>query len=54
MHRGLRRLEQFAHQRVALRVGLRVAALLDLGQAVVQRLDQQAAALGLSSRSSCR
>jgi hypothetical protein len=40
------RLQQLAHQRVAPGVAGR-AALLDLAQAVVQRVDQQAAPLGV-------
>jgi len=46
-HRGPRGGQQFTHQRVALHVGGRVAAPGHLVQAVVQRLDEQGAALGV-------
>ena len=42
-----RPLQQLAHQRVALGIGVRRAALSDLGQPVMQRVHQQAAALGV-------
>jgi hypothetical protein len=41
------RVQQLAHQGVAPGVVLRVRRLLDLAQAVVQRVDQQAAPLGV-------
>lgn len=43
----MRRAQQLTHQGVALGVGAGVAALLHLGQAMVQGLDQQGAALGV-------
>jgi hypothetical protein len=45
--RGLRRFQQFAHQAIALRVGVGVAPLADLGEPVVQGFHQQAPALGV-------
>jgi hypothetical protein len=45
VHGGLRRFQQLADQAVALAVRLGLAALLDLGEPVVQGLDQELAAL---------
>ena len=47
LHRFGGRLEQLTHQRIALGVGLRGAALLHLRQAVVQGLNQQHTAFGV-------
>jgi hypothetical protein len=47
LHRLAGQAQQFAHQRVALRIARRVAPLADLAQPVVQRVDQQLPALGV-------
>ncbi len=41
LHRLARRLEQFAHQGITFRVGIRRAAFLHLSQPMLQGLDQQ-------------
>jgi hypothetical protein len=47
MHGAVGRFHQLAHQLIAQGILVGLAALVDLGQAMLQRLDQRLAAVGV-------